>query len=316
MRGMIVAAGLGTRLSPLTHLRPKPALPVRGLPLIAYQLMLLHTHDISEVIINTHHLPDELEAAARKHCPSGMTLGFSHEREILGTGGGIRRVADFLAESDPCVILAGDMLLDVDLSALVERHRARADAVTMLLRDDPRAEQFGTIGVDSAGSVRRIAARFDLGGEQRAGLYTWANVIASRALDALPDRESFSHFDDWIAPMLEAGARDIRGELDLPCTWEPVGTWAEYMHANLSPPHLSYLDPAELAGARIVGDLVIGAGATLGAGASLKRVVVWDGESVPPGLQAHDGVFAGGALHSAPDDAAGNETTERGPGPA
>ena len=74
------------------------------------------------------------------------------------------------------------MLLDVDLGALVARHRARGDAVTMLLRDDPRAESFGSIGIDAQGCVRRIGRRFDLGGETRAGVYTWVNVVSARAL--------------------------------------------------------------------------------------------------------------------------------------
>ncbi len=299
---MIVAAGLGTRMLPLTRLRPKPAVPVRGVPLIGYQLALLRAHGVSEVVVNTHHMPQALEAAAHACCPEGLALHFSHEREILGTGGAIRRVADFLRESDPCLILAGDMLLDADLSALVAQHRQRGAAITLLLRDDPRMARFGSIGVDEGGGVRRIAARFDLGGETRAGLYIWANAVSRRALDALPEREVFSHFDHWIAPMLAGGARDVLGELDLPCTWEPVGTLAEYLSANLSPPQLSYLDPAGLAGAaRVEGDLVIGAGATIGPGARLERVVIWDGERVPAGLRAREGVFAGGALHPALD---------------
>jgi mannose-1-phosphate guanylyltransferase len=303
VRAMIVAAGLGTRLRPLSQLRPKPALPVRGLPLLAYQLALLAHHGVTEAVVNVHHLPEQLMEAARRHCPRGLGLRFSHEPALLDTGGGIRRVAKFLRESDPCLILGGDMLLDADLGALVARHRARGDAVTMLLQRDPRAAQFGSVGVDAEGRVRRIGRRFDLGGESDAGVYVWANVVAARALDALPEREVFGHFDDWIAPLLAAGARDVRGEVTdvTQCTWEPVGTPAEYLDVNLHPPRLSYIDPDPIArseGTRFEPELVIGAGATLAAGARLRRAVVWDGESVPAGLQASNGVFAGGRFHS------------------
>jgi NDP-sugar pyrophosphorylase family protein len=241
--------------------------------------------------------------AARRHCPAGVTLRFSIEKEILGTGGGIRRVADFLRESDPCLIVAGDMLLDADLAALVATHRAREDAFTLLLRaGDERAGSFGTIGVDRDGRVRRIADRFDLGEEARSGIYTWVNVVAARAFHALPERDVFSHLDDWIAPQLSAGARDIRAEVAEPrdCVWEPVGTPAEYLSVNLDPARLSYGDAiaaAQRDGARCEGDLVIGAGAVLGTGASLRRAVIWDGERVDDGLQASDGVFAGGKFH-------------------
>ena len=300
MRAMIVAAGLGTRLRPLSNLRPKPALPVRGIPLIGYTLALLARHGVTEVIVNVHHLPEVLMDAARRHCPAGVTLEFSVEREILDTGGGIRRVASFLRESDPSLIVAGDMLLDTDLSELVAAHRAQQDAVTMLLRaNDERADSFGTIGVDRAGRVRRIADRFDLGEEYRCGIYTWVNVVAARAFDSLPDREVFSHLNDWIAPLLSTGAQDIRAEVAEPseCLWEPVGTPAEYLAVNLEPARLSYGDAvaeAQSSGARCDADLIIGAGAVIGTGARLQRAVVWDGERVDDGLQASDGVFAGG----------------------
>jgi NDP-sugar pyrophosphorylase family protein len=302
MRGMIVAAGLGTRLRPLSELRPKPALPVRGIPLIAYQLALLARHGVQEVVVNAHHLPELLMEATRRHCPAGMGLRFSLEPELLDTGGAIRQVRDFLRESDPCLILGGDMLLDADLSALLKRHRQRGDAVTMLLRRDPRADRFGSIGVDAEDRVRRIGPRFDLGGETDSGVYVWANVVAARAFEDLPERKIFSHFDDWLAPRLAAGARDVRGEvMDVTtCTWEPVGTPDEYLAANLRPPRISYFDPdarARREGTRFEPNLVIGAGATLGAGARLERAVVWDGERVPAGLRASDGVFAGGAFH-------------------
>jgi mannose-1-phosphate guanylyltransferase len=241
--------------------------------------------------------------AARHHCPTGIDLRFSIEAELLDTGGGIRRVADFLRESDPCLIVAGDMLLDADLSALVATHRERGDAWTLLLRDgDPREKAFGTIGLDSQNRLRRIGARCDLGAEHRAGLYAWANVVAARAFEPLPEREIFSHLDHWIAPQLASGATDIRGEIfaSSDFVWEPVGTPAEYLAANLEPIPLSYqaaIADAQRAGARIEGDVVIGADAELGPGVRLRRAVVWDGERVPAGLDASDGVFAGGIFH-------------------
>ena len=88
---MIIAAGLGTRLRPLTELRPKPAMPVRGIPLVAYPLALLAAHGVDEVVINVHHMPELLMDAARAHRPAGMAIEFSEEPELLGTGGAFRR---------------------------------------------------------------------------------------------------------------------------------------------------------------------------------------------------------------------------------
>lgn len=299
---MIVAAGLGTRLRPLTELRPKPALPVRGIPLIAYPLALLASGGVREVALNVHHLPAQLVGAAEAWCPAGISLRFSEEKTLLDTGGGIARVASFLRESETCLLVGGDMVVDFDLPALLAAHERSGRAVTALLRRDPRAAQFGTIGVDSAGRMRRIGRRFDLGGEVDAGVYTWVNVVSARAFDWLPAREVFSHLDHWWLPELARGS-DAIGALVLgpdACTWEPVGTPAEYLRANLALPRLSYFDAdarARAAGVRFAEGLVLGAGAEVAAGAELAECVVWDGERVPAGLRARRSVFAGGRVH-------------------
>lgn len=309
MRAMILAAGLGTRMRPLSELLPKPVLPVLGIPLIAWPLAWLARHGFTEVVLNLHHLPDATRAAAEAWAPPGVSLRFSEERELLGTGGGIRRAAAFLRESDPSLVVSGDMICDLDLAGLVARHRARGDRATIALRADPRADRFGTIGIDGAGRVRRIARRFDLGGEAAAGVNVSVYLFAARAFASLPEREVFNHLDDWLAPELAAGAGDLRGEVvpgeDL--LWEPVGTPGEYLAANLRRPVVSYFDAearARALGVRLEPDLVIGAGAKLGADVRLRRAVVWGGESVPDGFRGEDGVFAGGRFHPCAPEAA------------
>jgi mannose-1-phosphate guanylyltransferase len=298
---MILAAGLGTRLRPLSELRPKPALPVRGLPVVATLLRWLRVHGVEEVVVNAHHLPDALEAAALRHRPPGLAVRFSREERPLGTGGGIRRVARFLRESEPAVVVAGDGLLDLDLGTLVARHRERRDAATIVLRRDSRAAAFGTIGIDEEARVQRIGRRFDLGAESDAGVFVGVRLLAPRAFESLPRREVFEDLSDWLAPTLAPGG--LRAEILAAdaSTWEPVGTPAEYLRANLRPTALSYMDvdaEAAAAGTRFLPELVIGAGARLGAGAHLERAVVWDGEEVPAGFRGSDGVFAGGAFHA------------------
>jgi NDP-sugar pyrophosphorylase family protein len=299
---MILAAGLGTRMRPLSELRPKPVLPVRGLPLVAWPLAWLARAGAREVVLNLHYLPAAARHATEGATPPGLTVRFSPEPALLGTGGGIRRAAAFLRESDPCVIVAGDAIFYLDLAPLVARHRARGDAATLVLRDDPRAERFGTIGIDAAGRMRRIGRRFDLGGEVCSGVNVSIYLLAARAFDTLPERDVFNHLDDWLAPRLASGAADVCGERLGPdaCTWEPVGTPAEYLAANLRPPAVSYLDADQRAralGVRLEPDLVVGAGAEIGRDARLCHAVVWDGERVPAGLRACGGVFAGGRFH-------------------
>ncbi len=299
---MILAAGLGTRMQPLSALRPKPVLPVLGIPLLAWPLAWLARHGVREVVLNVHHLPNATRAAAEAWAPPGLSVHFSEEPTLLDTGGGIRRAADFLRESDPSVVIAGDMICDFDLTSLASRHRDRGDRLTIALREDARSERFGTIGLDAAGRIRRIARRFDLRGETRAGVNVSVYVFSAKAFDTLPVRAVFNHLDDWVAPELATGADDLGGVVFSPdaLRWEPVGTLAEYLAVNLGVPPVSYFDApsrARALGVRLEPELVIGAGASVGSGVRLRRAVVWDGETVPDGLHAEDGVFAGGRFH-------------------
>lgn len=299
MRALILAAGLGVRMQPLSLLRPKPALPVRGLPVIGYLFELLASNGVEEVMVNLHHRADQMRATAEQCCPSGLDLSFSNEPELLGTGGAIRRIASFLRDSDPALVLAGDMLLDTDLAGFAQRHRERGDTATLLLRSDERVAEFGPIGIDGDGAVRRIGNDFDLGGAVRHGLFVGVRAFSPRCFDSLPDREGpFEDLRDWLAPALRAGARDIRAEC---CDgdavgWEPIGTPAEYLRANLAfDARFDCASARERApGTRIAPGLVIGRGATLEPGARLERAVVWDGEIVPSETDACDGIFAGG----------------------
>ena len=210
---MILAAGLGERMQPLTALRPKPALPVHGIPVIGYLLQLLAANGVEEVVVNLHHLADTMRETAERYCPEKLKIHFSLESQLLGTGGGVRQVAEFLRASDPAIVLAGDMLFDFDLAGFAARHRKRGDAATLLLRSDPRSAEFGPIGLDAEGTVRRIGNDFDLGGAINHGLFVGVRAFAPRCFDALPDREGpFEDLRDWLAPQLRAGARDIRGE--------------------------------------------------------------------------------------------------------
>jgi mannose-1-phosphate guanylyltransferase len=299
MRGMIVAAGLGTRLRPLSDWLPKPAVPVRGIPLIAYGLELLAAAGVSEVVINVHYLPEQLREAAERHRPPKLGIRFSFERDLLHTGGAIRRVASFLRESETCVILGGDMIVDLDLPALVRSHASSGRAVTAALADDARVESFGSIGLDAGGRLRRIGKRFDLGGETQRGLYTWVNVLSARAFESLPEREVFNHLEEWWGPLAAERPGEVGGVVlsRAECDWAPVGTPREYLGANFTPPRLRYFEPdarARALGARIDARVIASPGAEIDPSAQLDRVVVWPGERVPAETRASEGVFAGG----------------------
>ena len=302
-RAMILAAGLGTRMRRLSDLCAKPALPVRGTPVIAFLLELLKSHGVSEVVVNLHHRPESIREAVHAFKPSGLEVTFSEETVPLGTGGGIRRARDFLMGSDPSLVLTGDMLLDIDLSGLVSRHQKRGDLATLALCEDSRVDRFGSIGISEGGAVRRIANSLDLGQEHASGVFTGARVFSRAGLESLPERDCFEDLRDWLVPLLKEGTGGVTGELLAQdrCTWEPVGTPPEYLRVNLHPPALSFFDydaRARERGVMLDDELVIGARAKIGDDVQLTRCVVWDGEEVPAGTVANDGVFAQGQFIS------------------
>jgi len=315
MKAMILAAGLGTRLRPLTELRAKPALPILGRPVISLLLDLLDHHGIREVMINLHYLPESIREAVTRHPPRNIALTWSEEPEPLGTGGGLRRAAEFLASDPECVVLAGDMLLDLDLSGLVDRHRRSGRDVSLILREDPRGEDFGTIGVDDGGRVVRVGETAVGTGarESREGLFTGVRIFSQRALVEWPDVSVFEDLRDWLIPRMRRGASsgvDVGAEFVGPdeSVWEPVGTPAEYLRVNLSPPELpsiggeseNWRGDVEILGPPA--DVILGAHAHVAAGAKLSRCVVWEDEHVPADCAGSDGVFAGGKFHACLED--------------
>ena len=307
MRAMILAAGLGTRMRPLTDERAKPALPVRGRPVISLLLELLARQGVREVLINLHHLPDTIRRAVEADHPPELEIAWSSEEKPLGTGGGIRRAAEFLRQSETCVVLAGDMLLDLDLRALESRHIAGGRGVSLVLRSDARESSFGSIGIDAAGRVCRIGRHpvAGTGPEAGRGLFTSVRFFDREVLCDWPANEVFEDLRDWLMPRAARNAIALGGEIvdASDSVWEPVGTPQEYLDVNLHPPDLPRLggDASRWQGAvELSGrsqDVVAARTVRLPADAELSRCVVWEGASVPGGTKACGGVFGVRGFH-------------------
>lgn len=158
MRAMILAAGLGSRLRPLTDRLPKPLVEVGGHPLIAYPLALCRAAGIREVVINLHHHGDAIRSALGDGRAFGVSIAYSPEDPLLDTGGGILQARPLLGE-ERFVVLNSDSIIDLDLRALAADHVARGAVATMVLRRDREQARFGQIEIDAAHRVRRFLGR-------------------------------------------------------------------------------------------------------------------------------------------------------------
>lgn len=229
MKAMILAAGLGTRLRPITNAMPKPLLPLAGRSLIEWNLLLLRRHGVTEVVINTHHLGEQIERALGDGSRLGMALHFSHEPVILGTGGGLKQAASFFGR-EPFFVLNGDTIADLDLGALRARHEAGRGVATMVLRDDPDVERWGPVEVDPHQRVVRINGRGCARGAAVARLmFAGVHVMDERLLRPVPAGKESSVIDAYVEA-LEGGAVILGYRMT--GYWSDIGTVAAYEQAQ------------------------------------------------------------------------------------
>jgi mannose-1-phosphate guanylyltransferase len=315
--GMVLCAGLGTRLRPLTDLVPKPAVPVCGLPLVRWSLALLAGAGVRRAIVNVHHLPGAMARAAEDAARAvGVSLAVSEEPIIAGTGGALREARALLGGADAILLLNGDVLFDVDLEGALAAHRASGALATMVLLPMPAGARYAAVEVDGGGAVRRIAAAFGPGGQ---GLVPWhfsgVHVLSPAILDRVPAQPFELDVNRHVYPPLMAcGA--VRG-LVTGGYWNDLGTPARYLEATrdvllgrvplarfpgvdpfaasreIAPGARAAPDARVDPAARVVAPAFVGTRSVVPAGASVEDAVIWDGTALAPGERLEHAIAAG-----------------------
>jgi NDP-sugar pyrophosphorylase family protein len=221
-RAMLLAAGRGERLRPLTERVPKPLVPVGGRPMVFYMLDLLAAAGIREVHVNLHHLGGRVQDALGDGTAWGLSLCYHPEKEILGTGGGLKAAAAACPAlaAGPFAMVNADVLTDADVGALCARHAADSALATLLLRDDPEARRYGVIGTDADDRIRRFLDA-DTGGALHERMFTGVQVLSPGILGHMPDREAFPITDAYKAALL--GGERLMGPAH-PGYWADLGT--------------------------------------------------------------------------------------------
>jgi NDP-sugar pyrophosphorylase family protein len=324
---MIMAAGLGTRLWPLTDQTAKPMVPVLNRPVMEHIVGLLGRHGITRLYANLHHHPD----AIRKHFGDGGAFGveitFRFEEELLGTAGGVGNFRDVLGDKT-FLVMSGDSLTDVDLSAFLAHHRARGGIATMAVKQVPDPSQFGVVVDDAAGRVtgfqEKPAVREALSDLCNCGIYAFEPAI----FDYVPP----ATFVDWakdVFPRLLAHEAPFY-TWRLEGYWNDVGSIEAYREGNfdalerrvavempgrevrpgvwigagtvlpdavaVAPPVLLGKDCIVEPGATLTGPLIVGDRCIISSGAVLEGVIHWDG--CKTGRNAnHAGAIVGSGVH-------------------
>ncbi|HTL61407.1 MAG TPA: NDP-sugar synthase [Nitrospira sp.] len=229
MKAMILAAGLGTRLRPLTNTIPKPLLPIAGTPLIVWNLLLLKRHGFQDVVINLHHLGPMIEQALGNGSKYGMRIYYSHEPVILGTGGGIKQ-AEPNFSGEPVLVLNGDTLFEIDLDALCAFHQRRQAAATLVLRSDHDAARWGLVEIDADDRIVRITGRGKTDGSgTHPRMFAGVHILHPRLLRDLPKGKPSSIIDAYVAAIQRG---DLVAGYELTGYWSDVGTPERYAQAE------------------------------------------------------------------------------------
>lgn len=280
---LVLTAGLGTRLRPLTWLRAKPALPVAGTPLVVRILRGLAAAGVDRAVLNLHHLPDTIRAAVAEGAPPGLEIRYSLEDPILGSAGGPRRALPLL-DSPRVLVVNGDTLTDVDPHAVVAAHGAAGALVTMAVVPNREPLRYGGVIVESDGAVSGFVPR----GPAAVGSWHFIGVQAleTEALAGVPvDRPSES-----VGGLYPRLIRDRPGSvraLRCEASFRDIGTPADYLATSvalaagearlLEGPRCAVASDAHVAGSILWEDV------SVGSNARLVDCIVTDGARVGPG---------------------------------
>ena len=185
MKAMVLAAGQGTRLRPLTATQPKALVPVGGRPMIEYCLLLLRHYGIRDIVINLHHHGELIEKRLADGRRLGLQISYSVEPELLDTGGGVLKAKPFLQDGT-FIVINTDVLIDVHLDQLLEFHQKQQAAATLVLRPDTDADRYGSMDIDERGRICRFldtTIPVQSPGPRRKLMFTGVQVLEPKVFD-------------------------------------------------------------------------------------------------------------------------------------
>lgn len=294
MKAMLLAAGVGERMLPLTRLLPKPAIPVLGRPMAVQILNRMALDGISTAVVNLHHQPEKMKALLGDGHDLGLSrLHYSYEETILGTAGGVRNAAPFLRGGETILVRNSDFLADIDLSEVTAAHLASGCAVTLVL--SPSRPGYPVIEVDRAGHVLSLGGKPPADPHKVAGEYLFAGLqlMEEEVLDRIPP----DHPRDLVRDLYYSLARSgqIASYVHRGFWWE-FGSPLDYLEGSLllidleneDRLRVAKTDPVERLGDASV---AAGPGAEFHAGVSLRgRIALGFASLVAEGTLLEDSV--------------------------
>lgn len=278
MKAFILGAGLGTRLAPLTHILPKPLVPIFQKPLIHHTMDHYIRAGISEFIINISCLPLMWERAFPEPTYRGCAVHFSHEDEPLDSGGGVKKIVPLMTSDEPLLVHNGDILTDIPVSELLAEHRRAGNWVTLALRSVDGKRNVGFDAETGRITDMRHALGVNPGTHQFAGVYIMEPCVA----EMFPTEDKFSIVPIWLE-LIRRGK--VGGVVFDWASWHEIGSPQMYLDAVLEMSSRERIHPtARIApGADLGEDCVVGQDSVIPDGCVLDDCIVWPRTHVEPG---------------------------------
>jgi NDP-sugar pyrophosphorylase family protein len=280
MHAVILAAGYGTRLWPLTADRTKPAIPFLGRPLVGYVAEYLAGHGVDEVVVNLHHRPESVRAALGDGSRFGVKLRYIEEPVILGTSGALDNARHLLGD-DTFVVVNGKIVTDIDLTEAIRTHRQTNALATLVLRPNPMREAFSVVETRD-GMVTEFAGMpcVQLTEETASLMFTGIQILEPRIFDYIP-RGVFSHSTVDVYPQAIANGERIAAHV-AEGMWYELSTIQRYLEVTLS--LLSTQGR----------NIEMGQDCQIHSGASVSEAILWDRVTVGEGARVHHSILADG----------------------
>ena len=284
MKAMILAAGLGTRLRPLTDNRPKALMPVVNRPMIERIVEYLKRFGTEGIVVNAYHHYKQIIDYLDGGKPFGLKIDVRVEPEILGTGGGIKNTEGFW-DDDPFIVINSDILTDIDLDTAYEAHRESKGLVTLILHDH---EPYNQIRIDNSGKITDITPDNEPG----CLAFTGIHIMSPELLSHIPE-EGFSNIIDCYLTLIRSG-KEIRYHISKGHYWSDMGTVNSYKQVNkdlLDQTRFSIASECQIAPSATLEDwAVIGRRTTLEESVEIRGSILWDGIRVKHGRRVVDSI--------------------------
>jgi len=291
MKAMILAAGYGERLWPLTADRTKPALPVLGKPLVGYVAEYLAQFGIRDIVVNLHHRPESVRESLGDGSRFGVRLQYVHEPVILGTSGALDNAREFF-EDETFVVVNGKIITNIDLGAAMDSHRRTKALATLVLKKNPARERFSVVETEN-GLVTRfgnmaepIVAREHSNGCDAPLMFTGIQVLEPRIFDYVP-RRVFSHSTTDVYPQAIAKGERVAAHVG-DGVWYELSTLQRYLDISLAllkarGRNVDMGKNCEVDTSAEVQDAILWNDVSIESGARVRGSVIGDGVQIRPG---------------------------------